>query len=56
MLEDKNAVIYGAEERWVVRSPVPSSARWPKVFLSGRTLESPEEVAEETAPSNKQWQ
>jgi NADP-dependent 3-hydroxy acid dehydrogenase YdfG len=38
----------------VVRSLVPSTARGAKVFLTGRTLESLEEVAEEIAPSNKQ--
>lgn len=54
LLADKNAVIYGgggAIGGAVARAFAREGA---KVFLTGRTLESLEEVAEEIAPSNKQ--
>jgi len=54
LLEDKNAVIYGGGGKVggaVARAFARERA---KVFLTGRTLESLEEVAEEIAPSNKQ--
>ena len=54
LLEDKNAVIYGGGAKVggaVARAFTREGA---KVFLTGRTLESLEEVAEEIAPSNKQ--
>ena len=54
LLENKNAVIYGGGEKVggaVARAFAREGA---KVFLTGRTLESLEEVAEEIAPSNKQ--
>jgi 3-oxoacyl-[acyl-carrier protein] reductase len=54
LLEDKNAVIYGGGGKVggaVARAFAREGA---KVFLTGRTLESLEEVAEEIAPSNKQ--
>ena len=54
LLEDKNAVIYrggGKVGGAVARAFAREGA---KVFLTGRTLESLEEVAEEIAPSNKQ--
>jgi 3-oxoacyl-[acyl-carrier protein] reductase len=54
LLENKNAVIYGGRAKVggaVARAFAREGA---KVFLTGRTLESLEEVAEEIAPSNKQ--
>ena len=54
LLEDKNAVIYGAGGSIggaVARAFAREGA---KVHLACRTLQSLEEVAEEIAPSNKQ--
>jgi NADP-dependent 3-hydroxy acid dehydrogenase YdfG len=47
--EHKNAVIYGGK----VGGAVAFACEGAKVVLTGRTLESLEELAEEIGPSNK---
>jgi 3-oxoacyl-[acyl-carrier protein] reductase len=54
LLEDKNAVIYGGGGKVGGAVACAFAREGAKVFLTGRTLESLEEVAEEIAPSNKQ--
>jgi 3-oxoacyl-[acyl-carrier protein] reductase len=54
LLEDKNAVIYGGGAKVGGAVDRAFTREGAKVFLTGRTLESLEEVAEEIAPSNKQ--
>ncbi len=51
LLEDKNAVISGGGGK--VGGAVAFACEGARVFLTGRTLESLEEVAEEIAPSNR---
>ena len=54
LLEDNNAVIYGDGGKVGGAVAGAFAREGAKVFLTGRTLESLEEVAEEIAPSNKQ--
>ena len=51
LLEDKNAVIYGDGGK--VGDAVAFACEGEQVFLTGRILESLEELAEEIGPSNK---
>ena len=51
LLEHKNAVIYGGGGK--VGGAVAFACEGAKVVLTGRTLESLEELAEEIGPSNK---
>jgi 3-oxoacyl-[acyl-carrier protein] reductase len=51
LLEHKNAVIYGDGGK--VGGAVAFACEGAKVVLTGRTLESLEELAEEIGPSNK---
>jgi 3-oxoacyl-[acyl-carrier protein] reductase len=54
LLENKNAVIYGGGGKVGGAVARAFDREGAKVFLTGRTLESLEEVAQEIAPSNKQ--
>jgi NADP-dependent 3-hydroxy acid dehydrogenase YdfG len=51
LLENKNAIVSGDEGK--VGGAVAFACEGAKVFLTGRILESLEEVAEEIAPTNK---
>jgi 3-oxoacyl-[acyl-carrier protein] reductase len=51
LFEDKNAVIYGDGGK--VGGAIAFACEGAMVFLTGRILESLEELAEEIGPSNK---